>query len=133
MRRPILFLACILLVLSAGIAHAAQPASKAEVARYAQALMERAYPEDGPGAAVLVARGDEVLYRGARGRASVELDVPLRAEHVFRLASVTKQFAAAAALKLAEDGKLSLDDPLTKFVPGYPGGDRVTVRMLLSR
>ena len=85
-----------------------------------------------PGVAVLVARGDEVLFRGARGAASIELGVPLSPDQVFRLGSITKQFAAAGVLKLAEDGKLSLDDPLTKFVPGYPGGDKVTVRMLLN-
>lgn len=112
---------------------AAAPAGKAEVARYAADLLDKAYPDaNAPGAALLVARGDEVLYRGARGAASVELGVPLTADHVFRIGSVTKQFAAAAVLKLAEDGKLSLDDPLVKFVPGYPGGDKVTVRMLLD-
>src|SRR5690554_3883192 len=114
-------------------AGAAQPVSAQEVSRYATALLEEAYPDaGGPGAAVLVARGDEVLFRGARGMASVELGVPLSADHVFRLASVTKQLAAAGVLKLAEDGKLSLDDPLAKFLPDYPGGDAVTVRMLLD-
>ena len=114
-------------------AGAAQPVSGQEVSRYATALLEEAYPDaDGPGAAVLVARGDEVLFRGARGMASVELGVPLSADHVFRLGSVTKQLAAAGVLKLAEDEKLSLDDPLAKFLPEYPGGDAVTVRMLLD-
>jgi CubicO group peptidase (beta-lactamase class C family) len=113
-------------------AWSASPASQAEVARYAKASLAKAYAEEGPGAAVLVARGDTILYRGARGSASIELGVPLSADQVFRLGSVTKQFAAAAVLKLAEDGKLSLDDPLTKFVPGYPHGDKVTVRMLLN-
>lgn len=85
-----------------------------------------------PGNAVLVARGDEVLYRGARGAANIELGVPLAPGQVFRIGSITKQFAAAAVLKLAEDGKLSLQDPLSRFVPGYPGGDKVTVLMLLN-
>ena len=48
--------------------------------------------------------------------ANLELGVPLSADQVFRIGSVTKQFSAAAALKLAEAGKLSLDDPLAKFV-----------------
>ena len=114
-------------------AGAAQPVYGQEVSRYATALLEEAYPDaDGPGAAVLVARGDEVLFRGARGMASVELGVPLSADHVFRLGSVTKQLAAAGVLKLAEEGKLSLDDPLANFLPEYPGGDAVTVRMLLD-
>ena len=111
---------------------AAKTPPKGDVARYAgRALADNCDPQ-APGMAILLARGDEVLYRGACGRASLELDVPLSPDHVFRIGSVTKQFAAAAALKLAEDGRLSLDDPLAKFVPGYPGGDQVTVRMLLN-
>ena len=106
--------------------------SKAEVDRFAAAALARNCDPGAPGMAVLVARGDEVLHRSACGRASIELDVPLSADHVFRIGSVTKQFAAAAVLKLAEEGRLSLDDPLTRFVPGYPGGDAITVRMLLD-
>lgn len=114
-------------------AFAATPPSDAEVARHARALLEKAHPDaTAPGSAVLVARGDEVLYRDARGAASIELGVPLAPDQVFRIGSITKQFAAAAVLKLAEDGKLSLQDPLTRFVPGYPGGDKVTVLMLLN-
>lgn len=111
--------------------HAAPP-SKAAFAAYAQRTLAGNCDPQAPGMAVLVARGDEVLYRGACGRANLELGVPLAPEHVFRIGSVTKQFAAAAVLKLAEDGKLSLDDPLTKFVPGYPNGEAVTVAMLLN-
>lgn len=112
---------------------AATPVPKADITRYAETLLEQDYPDaNGPGMAVLIARGDEVLYRGARGAASIELGVPLSPDQVFRLGSITKQFAAAGVLKLVEDGKLSLDDPLTKFVPGYPAGDKVTVRMLLN-
>ena len=127
-------LATLILLLSPIVAHAAAatPPPRADVARFAErALADNCDPE-APGMAVLLARGDEVLYRGACGRANLELGVPLSPDHVFRIGSVTKQFAAAAVLKLAEDGKLSLSDPLTKFVPGYPGGDEVTVEMLLN-
>lgn len=110
---------------------AAAPAKQA-VTSYAQKLLADNFAADGPGAVVLVARGDDVLYRGARGMASLELSVPLSADQVFRLGSVTKQFAAAAVLHLIDEGKLTLDDPLSKFVPGYPDGDKITVRMLLN-
>ena len=110
---------------------AAQP-SRADVAAYVERVLAGNSPDDAPGMAVLVARGDEVLYRGAHGAANLQLGVPLSPGHVFRLGSVTKQMAAAGVLKLAEDGKLSLDDPLARFVPGYPGGDKITVRMLLN-
>jgi len=119
------------LLLATTHATAAAP-SKADVAAFAARTLAANCDKTAPGMAVLLARGDEVLYRGACGRANLELGVPLSADHVFRIGSVTKQFAAAAALKLAEAGKLSLEDPLTKFVPGYAGGERVTVRMLLN-
>jgi CubicO group peptidase (beta-lactamase class C family) len=116
----------------------AQPAtdktlpSKAEVAVYAEQLLADAYRVDGPGAAVLVARGDDVIYRGARGLASVELNVPLSPDQSFRIGSVTKQFAAAGLLKLIDAGKVNLDDPLSKFLPEYPNGAKITVRQLLD-
>lgn len=102
------------------------------VASYADSLIEKRYAADAPGIAVLVARGDSVLYRGARGLASVELSVPLAADQVFRIGSVTKQFSAAALLTLVEGGKVSLDDPLSKYVADYPAGDDISVRQLLD-
>lgn len=130
MRLPVTLTLLLLPIMAPGAA--AKPPANADVARFAErALADNCDPQ-APGMAVLLARGDEVLYRGACGEASLELGVPLSPDQVFRIGSVTKQFSAAAVLKLAEDGKLSLDDPLSKFVPGYPGGDKVTVRMLLN-
>src|SRR5512138_1608167 len=119
------------LLLPLGV-QAAELPSPAEVAAFATRTLAASCQADAPGVAVLVARADEVLVRDACGKASLELDVPLSPEHVFRIGSVTKQFAAAAVLKLAEDGRLSLDDPLARFLPDYPGGDAITVRMLLN-
>jgi D-alanyl-D-alanine carboxypeptidase len=128
-----LSLALPLLALALNAAAAANTLpSKAEVAAYADKLLADSYPADGPGAAVLVARGDELIYRGARGLASVELKVPLAPEQSFRIGSVTKQFAAAGLLKLIESGKVGLDDPLSKFLPDYPNGAKITVRQLLD-
>lgn len=91
------------------------------------------YPADHPGAAVLVARDGRVLMRKAYGAASLELGVPLRPEHVFRLGSITKQFTAVAVLMLVDEGKVSLDDEITRFFPDYPThGHRITVEHLLT-
>ncbi len=91
------------------------------------------YPADGPGVAVLVAKGDKVLYRKGYGKANLELDLPMKSDYVFRIGSITKQFTAAAILKLMEEGKLSLSDPLTKFLPDYPThGHTITVENLLN-
>jgi CubicO group peptidase (beta-lactamase class C family) len=118
--------------LNANAAPATTLPTKAEVAAYAEQLLAETYPADGPGAAVLIARGDEIIYRGARGMASIELKVPLSADHSFRIGSVTKQFAAAGLLKLIDGGKVGLDDPLSKFLPDYPNGANITVRQLLD-
>lgn len=120
-----------LLLLLPVAAHAALPTPD-EVAAHAARTLAAECDDDAPGMAVLVARGDQVLYRGACGKASLELGVDLSPDHVFRIGSVTKQFTAAAVLKLAGEGRLSLDDPLDRFLPGYPGGEAITVRMLLD-
>ncbi len=104
-----------------------------QVAVYAEKLLdEQALGRDGPGVAILVARGDQVLYRGARGMASVELGVPLSPDQVFRIGSVTKQFAATTLLKLIDDGRAKLDDPLSKFLPDYPYGKAISLQQLLN-
>ena len=104
----------------------------AHVAQLAEQLLARTYDANGPGAAVLVMRGDEVLYRGAIGMDDAAKQDALSADDRFRLGSVTKQFAAAAVLKLIEDGKVGLEDPLSKYVEDYPNGDRITVHQLLD-
>lgn len=96
-------------------------------------MLATLYPANEPGAAVLVAHEGRVLMRKAYGSANVELGVPLRPEHVFRLGSITKQFTAVATLMLVEEGKVSLDDEITRFLPDYPAqGRRITVEHLLT-
>ncbi len=96
-------------------------------------LVNEAYPADGPGAAFLVSKDGDVLFRGARGMADLELDVALTAESVFRLGSITKQFTAAAIMMLANEGKLSIKSEITKFLPDFPThGRHVTVEHLLN-
>jgi CubicO group peptidase (beta-lactamase class C family) len=132
MRQSLLSIAIGIAALSPSLASAGATASKDEVARYTEQMMAQFYRPDAPGAAVLVARGDEVLYRGARGLADVTTGAPLSADSVFRVGSISKQFAAAGLLKLVEAGKLSLDDPLSKFVPEFPNGTHITVLELLN-
>jgi len=118
--------------MSPALAQTVPAAAQPDIARYAQEQLDAAYAAQGPGAVVMVARGDTVLFRAARGEADVEAHTLLSPDQMFRIGSVTKQFAAAGVLKLVEDGKVGLDDPLSKYVPGYPGGDKVTVLQLLN-
>jgi D-alanyl-D-alanine carboxypeptidase len=97
----------------------------------AHALLTAVYRADGPGAAVIVSTDGTVLYHDAVGMADLELAVPLDADHVFRLGSITKQFTAAGILALADDGQLSLDDPITRFVPAFPSNG-ITIHHLLN-
>ena len=106
--------------------------SQAEFARGAGELLVRNYRADAPGAVVLVARGDTVLFRAARGEADIATHAPLRPDAMFRIGSLTKQFAAVGLLTLVDAGKVKLGDPLSKYVPHYPGGDRITVQQLLN-
>lgn len=85
-----------------------------------------------PGAAVAIARDGKVVYAGTCGKADREKDLAVKPDTVFRIGSITKQFSAAAILLLRDDGKLSIDDPLSKFLPDYPRGKDVTVRQLLT-
>lgn len=86
-----------------------------------------------PGATVLVAKNGKAIYRKAVGKSNLELNVDMIPENVFMLASITKQFTAVAILMLEEQGKLSLDEPITKFIPDYPTqGKTITVHHLLN-
>ena len=86
-----------------------------------------------PGAAVVVARGDSIVFARGYGLADLEHEVPVTSSTAFRLASVTKQFTAAAILTLVETGKLSLEDRLGDLLAETPAYARdVHVRHLLA-
>ena len=96
-------------------------------------LVQSTFTPDEPGVAVIVIQASEVIYRKSYGMANLELGVSITEEMVFRLGSITKQFTAVAVLMLMEQGKLALDDPITKFLPDYPTHDHlITVEHLLT-
>ncbi|MEJ8569264.1 serine hydrolase domain-containing protein [Elongatibacter sediminis] len=95
-------------------------------------IMSARYPPGEPGAALLVARDDEVVFRGAFGLASMELGVPVTPEMVFGLASITKLFTALGAMMLVEEGALELDDEVVEFLPELEKTKGVTIAHLLS-
>ena len=90
-------------------------------------------PGTSAGAAVAVVRGADTLVMRGYGYADVEFDVPMPARAIFEIGSVTKQFTAAAIMQLVEQGKVLLDDDLTKYLPTYPThGRHISVRRLLD-
>lgn len=96
-------------------------------------LLSERYQPGQPGVAALVAKDGQVIYRKSFGMANLELDVPMTPDMVFRIGSITKQFTAVAILQLMEQGKLSLDDEITRFIPDYPTqGHKITIHHLLN-
>ena len=121
---------------AAAIAFVAGSPSAAQTAglqRQADALLAAAYPADGPGASVVVTYHGKVIYEGNRGLADVANKRPITSRTVFRIGSITKQFAAAVVLQLASEGRLKLTDPINKYLPGYPQpGGSATIAQLLG-
>lgn len=95
-------------------------------------LFERAIKENYPGASVLIAQDGRILYENGYGLANIEKIIAVEPRTTFRIGSVTKQFTAAAILKLEQDGKLSVQDKLSKYIADFPRGDEVTLHHLLT-
>ena len=101
--------------------------------QYFEKVLADFYQANEPGATLLVAQKGKILFKGAKGMANMELQIPLQSNHVLRLGSITKQFTAVAILMLMEEGKLGLQDDLTKFIPDYPTlGKTITIEHLLT-
>lgn len=85
-----------------------------------------------PGVSVLVSQDGTVIYQKAFGYADVGNKVPVTPDMKFRIGSITKQFIATCILKFQEEGKLSLQDKLSKYISDFPRGDEVTIQHLLT-
>ncbi len=82
--------------------------------------------------AILISAKGKILFEKAYGMANYELAVPNSPQTRFHIASISKSFTAAAILLLQQRGLLSVNDPLAKFIPDYPNGDKITVHHLLT-
>lgn len=96
-------------------------------------FLEKTYPANEPGAAVLAMIDGKIILRKGYGMANLELGIPIKPEMVFRIGSITKQFTAVAIMKLVEQGKLSVTDDITKYLKDYPThGHKITIHHLLN-
>ncbi|HKS75687.1 MAG TPA: serine hydrolase domain-containing protein [Terriglobales bacterium] len=107
-----------------------QTPANSDVDHYIQTEMQKHHI---PGLALLIARNGQIVRAQGYGFANLELQVPVKPESIFQSGSMGKQFTATAVMMLVEQGKVGLEDPLTKYFPDAPASwNQVTVRELLS-
>lgn len=82
--------------------------------------------------AILIAKEGKIVFQQGYGFANEEYQIPNTPHTVFRIGSLTKQFTAVAILLLQEKEMLNICDPIAKYLPGYPQGDKITIHHLLS-
>ena len=128
---------CALAVALGGVASssgAQKPAAKPKQPAYAAKLsteLPAAMKENAvPGIAVLIDSPSKGNWRATFGTAELGKQVPMRLSNLFRIGSNTKTMTSTVILQLVEEGKLKLNDPIGKFVPGVPNGKKITIREL---
>ena len=133
-RKSFLFVFAVVAFLST--ATWAQVPNKEKVVAGAERAFEKftkAYVAPAPGCAVAVSLNGETVFEKAFGLADMEFNVPNTPQTIFESGSVAKQFTAAAIVLLQQDGKLSIDDPVRKYIPELPDyGSPLTIRHLLN-
>lgn len=113
------------------VAQAPQPATESASERI-DALFRAMDSMVSPGCAISVMRDGEIVYRRGYGMADLDHDVPITPTSVFHVSSMAKQFTAASILLLAQQGELSLDDPVHEYIPELPDfGAPITIRQLI--
>lgn len=108
----------------------ARPLTADQVASIDQLVGKTLTDTGVPSAEIAIVRDGRLVLDKAYGKANEGL--PARPDLPYQIASNSKQFTAMAILLLRDEGKLSLDDPLSKYIPGVTEGDRITIRELLS-
>jgi D-alanyl-D-alanine carboxypeptidase len=112
---------------------AAQPAPSSDLEAKIDAIARKALTSTGvPSASIAIVQDGKITYLQAYGQARLDPSTPARPEMRYSIGSISKQFTAAAVILLAEQGKLSLDDPVSRFVPNLTRGHEVTIRQILS-
>ncbi len=139
MKKPVVLFACLVAAAFSSLALQAQavdtldPALRSRIDRIAaQVLAQTGVPS----ASVAVVKGGKLVYTHAYGQARLASEsipaTPATPDMRYSIGSISKQFTAAAILLLQEEGKLSVDDAVGKYIPGLTRGEEVTIRQILS-
>jgi CubicO group peptidase (beta-lactamase class C family) len=123
--------AFLILLAFAAAPAAAQPLTAAETQRIDRIVTDALNATGVPSASIAVVRDGRIVFARAYGRQSPAI-AAATPDALYPIASVSKQFTAAAILMLRDQGRLTLDDPVSRYVPGITGGDRITIRQLLN-
>src|SRR5208282_757124 len=103
-----------------------------DVTKQVDKVFEKWDKPDSPGCALGVYKDGHIVYKRGYGMADLNDDVPIAPATVFHVASMSKQFTAASIVLLAQQGELSLDDDVHKYIPELPDfGERITIRNLV--
>ncbi|MGN6194693.1 MAG: serine hydrolase [Ginsengibacter sp.] len=112
----------------------AQSKTDKKISKAIDELIPGRLKEIAPGCAVLIAKNDKVIYRKAFGLSSIDPQIPMQPDMLFRIGSMTKQFTAIAVLQLVEEGKISLQDSIQKYIKDFPPkGYTITIENLLTQ
>ncbi|MFH1196330.1 MAG: serine hydrolase domain-containing protein [bacterium] len=110
----------------------AQETGSSEIEKKVDDYLAPLLAEDLISGSILIAKGGQILISKGYGIANREYDIKCAAETKYRLASCSKQFTSMAIMMLEEKGLLSTQDTLSKFIPDYPNGNKITIHHLLT-
>ena len=103
-----------------------------EITKWTNDFVEETLPSKAAGVSILVAKGDKIIFSKAYGYADLENRVPAKVNTVYQIGSITKQFTSVAIMQLVSQGKLNLNDDITKYIPDYPSkGKKITIANIL--
>src|SRR3989454_8820431 len=116
----LLMLVAVIFTATGAAAQNGRPALGQNAAAEIDAILQRAVQQGTvPGVVAVVANKDHIIYQGAFGLMDVGKQKPMTKDAIFRIASMTKPVTSVAVMMLVEQGKLSLDDPVSKYLPGF--------------
>ncbi len=128
-RRPVIVLATAVLLSAALAAQPAKSVSDRDPSVLSRLTEDARVGLGVPGLGAAVASGESVVWAQGFGQADVEQNVPVRPDTVFRIASISKPITATAVMQLVERGVVSLEDPIQRYVPGFPRKPQGEIRI----
>ncbi|MEI6577320.1 MAG: serine hydrolase [Bacteroidota bacterium] len=135
MRKQFGFFSSVIILISLIVSINLQAQEKNEIPgldNYISNLFKNLQTGTMPGASVLIAQNGDIIFQKGFGYADTEKKIPVTPDTKFKIGSISKQFTAVAILKLQEEGKIKVEDKLSKYIPDFPRGNEVSIYQLLT-